>query len=628
MDYDINKNINKTKQVRLYLIIVTTISFVLFGAYFLVTFYKKSLKSVEEKELLYLKGISQTLASAINGDAHEYIYNKYQTKNAIQKNEEDSIYLKLRNILHQAQIKNNLSTDIYTLVLDKDATYENLTNASYFVVTSSQPYFRHTYTPSAIFFDNYVTGGVIPPYTDDHGTWLSAFSPILNSDNEVVAAVQVDLQFDDYINKAKSTSIKTISIIGIFGFIIIVIIIILISSISSQLIKEQKLLANNFDTLNATYNKVTKFINKIAGGNLSEEYNVENESDLLGNSLIELRNSLIKAEEDNKIRRAIENKQNWSTKGLALFGDILRENTENIENLSFLIISNLVKHLEANQGGMYILSGDENLENENSESLFFEQTATYAYNRKKFTNKKIPFGEGLIGMVAKEKKTIFMTDIPDDYLKITSGLGKANPNSLLIVPLKINDEIFGIIEIASFKVFEKYQIDFVERIAESIATTLKTTKTKIKTEKLLDESREMTSQLQEQEEELRQNTEEMLATQEEMKLYQAKLNSRFDGMNKIAAFFELDGSFRFTAISDLAKNLMHTNKKLLNEPLNIFNRSKQNEMFYNGIFSSLKETGFWQGNILYGGSSSFQTKIAAVQNEVTNEISFIGILID
>lgn len=627
MNINLQDNINKTKRLRLLLIIVTSISFILFAIYFLFTFYHKSLKNVEEKELKFLKGISQTLAVLIDGDEHEYLVSKYLTKDDIKNNEDDSVYLKLNSILKKVHDQNNLNTDIYTLVLDKDASSTNLTNATFFVVTSSNPYFRHSYTPSIIFFDNYEIGGIVPPYGDDHGTWLSAFSPIHNSKGEIVAAVQVDLKFDDYINNARSTSFRLVAITGIIALLIIILIILLIISISNQLLNEQRSLADNFSALDSTYNNVTDFLNKIAQGDMSTEFINQNENDALSDSLIGLRNSLIKAEEDSSHRKREEDKQNWSTQGLALFGDILRENTEELENLSFLIISNLVKHFNANQGGMYVLNGESELELENDE-IYFEQTAAYAYDRRKYSDKKIPINEGLIGMAAKEKKTIYMTDIPTDYLKITSGLGKANPKSLLIVPLKINEEIFGMIEIASFNDIEKYQIDFAERIAESIATTLKSTKTKIRTEKLLVESREMTQQLQEQEEELRQNTEEMLATQEEMTAYQAQLNSKFEGLAIITPIFELNENFKFISINKTAEELIHTNKKLLNQALSIFDRSKQDESFYNSIFSKLKEDDYWEGDILFGGSSSFKVKISVVKNEITEQITYIGTLLN
>jgi len=101
---------------------------------------------------------------------------------------------------------------------------------------------------------------------------------------------------------------------------------------------------------------------------------------------------------------------------------------------------------------------------------------------------KIEKGEGLAGQVWMEKETTFLKRIPESYVKITSGLGEASPKSILIVPMKQNDVVFGIIELASFQIYEQYQIEFVEKLAEVIAATLSSVKVATHTKLLLQES--------------------------------------------------------------------------------------------------------------------------------------------
>jgi hypothetical protein len=107
-----------------------------------------------------------------------------------------------------------------------------------------------------------------------------------------------------------------------------------------------------------------------------------------------------------------------------------------------------------------------------------------------------------------------MKKLPENYLKITSGLGEAEAGCLLVVPLKVNEEVEGMIEIAAFIPFEPYQIEFIEKVCESVASTLISVKINEKTKQLLENAQISGEMLRAQEEEMRQNMEELQATQE------------------------------------------------------------------------------------------------------------------
>lgn len=338
--------------------------------------------------------------------------------------------------------------------------------------------------------------------------------------------------------------------------------------------------------------KVLEFTNNLTNGHLEANYELQNEKDALGKSLIDLRDNLKKNNKIEEKRRKEDDQRNWVAEGLAKFSEILRNNNDNIQNLSYSIIHNLVKYLQANQGGFFIL-------HEEGTSRYFEMTACYAYDRKKFANKRVEWGDGLIGTSALEKGTIYLTNIPNDYVSITSGLGKANPNSLLIVPLIINEQIHGILEIASFRTFEKFEIEFVEKVAESIASTISTVKINIRTAQLLRESQEQAEILASQEEQMRQNMEELQATQEEAARQNEKFVTFANSVNHtlIRAEFLPDGTLIY-ANNKFIQKLGYTDSKDVDgKPISMFINKKDRETFDTTWNSLVNETSHFEGDV-------------------------------
>lgn len=271
-------------------------------------------------------------------------------------------------------------------------------------------------------------------------------------------------------------------------------------------------LANNINNVIDNLHEASKFSEKIGEGDFSVNYESKGDGDVLGESLAGMLSRLQQVSEQDQVRR-------WVTEGLAQFSEIFRSNSQDLLALSKVTIVELVNYMEVNQGGFFIYN------DEDPEEPILELTACYAYSREKYMKKNVPIGDGLIGQAFLEKETIYMTEVPQNYTEITSGLGEATPSSILIVPLKINDQVEGVLEVASFEEFNAYQIEFVEKLAESIAATITSVKINEKTRKLLVQSQEQAERMRTQEEEMRQKNEELQTSQDEMQRQKIQLET-------------------------------------------------------------------------------------------------------
>jgi len=350
--------------------------------------------------------------------------------------------------------------------------------------------------------------------------------------------------------------------------------------------KNIKEIEDDLDDELSKSSNILDFIEKLRNDEFDVTYKTKDEDDILGKSLTSLRDALKNYKEEVAQRKKEDDQRNWIAEGLAKFGDILRTNIDNVEELSYQIISNLGLYMDAIQGSFFML--DDNDKND----IHFQLTACFAYSRKKYTNKRIEWGEGLIGRAALEQSTIYMDEVPDSYVEITSGLGESNPRSILIVPLKVNEEVHGVIELASFNFFEKYQIEFVEKVAESIASTISSVKINMRTAKLLEDSQEQAERLAQQEEEMRQNVEELQATQEEAAKQGEQFISFTNSVNHtlIRAEYDTNGTLLYANTKFLEKLGYESNREVEGSHISIFINDKDKDWF-NKIWDSLSQGG-------------------------------------
>jgi len=296
--------------------------------------------------------------------------------------------------------------------------------------------------------------------------------------------------------------------------------------------------------------------------------------------------ALLKIRDEMHLLKAEENKRAWITEGMAKFAEILRNKLE-IHEYGHQIISNLVRYLGANQGGIFVEYKDA------EDTRYMELVSSFAYDKRKIQETKIYEGQGVLGQCMYEKEFIFMTDVPASYAKITSGLGEAVPRSIVIAPLMLNEVFYGVIEIASFQPLPAFQVEFLKQVTISIASEISSIKSIQQTEQFLNDARMLTQELQHREEEMKQNMEELVAIQEQMSRKQRELDSYLSAINNTIASAEFDVDGNFVSANDIFMKVMgYSQKELSGTPYHKFMRQDSSSQM---MWENLRMRKFFSG---------------------------------
>lgn len=226
-----------------------------------------------------------------------------------------------------------------------------------------------------------------------------------------------------------------------------------------------------------------------------------------------LKESLLSMRENLQETKEADRRRDWVNTGIARFANLVRETSqEDISHFYSSIVSEIVKYLEVNQGALFILQETE----DNKQPWYLELNAVYAYDKNKYLEKTIPYGKGLLSEAVLQKEAIYVTEVPQNYVQITSGLGEALPDFVLISPLIYKDEVLGVLELASFGAIEDYQKDYIAQVSESIASVLVSNKINTKTRMLLEESEKNAEALKAKEEMMQQNLADLQENEQKM----------------------------------------------------------------------------------------------------------------
>jgi len=310
------------------------------------------------------------------------------------------------------------------------------------------------------------------------------------------------------------------------------------------------------------------FTNYIKKGEFNSNLNLLSKNDLLGISLINLKEDLKTTQETESKLKNADDILDWKTLGLAKFGEVMRKNTENLQNLSKEVIRNLIEYVNAVQGGFYIYN------DENQNNVFLELTAYYAFGKEKIANKQINLYEGLVGTCAVERHKFYFEEIPENYIYMTSGFGQSKPKSLIILPLTIDKIIYGVIELSSLNPLKDYEIDFLEKLAEDIAITVSYVKINDETARFLKMSERQTRKL------LRKQHEQIEQLKEEQEKYEV-LNKKILKKEQVLLIKDELITEKSKEIQKLIKLLDEKDKDLEKIKTEIKDIQNKNDDFFN-----------------------------------------------
>ncbi len=279
-------------------------------------------------------------------------------------------------------------------------------------------------------------------------------------------------------------------------------------------IKEEDQKRKHVSDYETMQTRLMTFANQIEKGNLDCGYVPVNGEKVLAESLESMRKSIISTSRKEYERNEVSR--------IASEIGLLLQSREGLDKLCDDTISFLVNRLDGTvQGAFYLVEQDDNGDD------IIKLKASYAYDRKRYLRAGFKFGQGLIGQTALERELIVRTEIPEDYATIKSGLlGHAKPKSILISPLLAEDNVVGVIELASFRKFSPLDCCKIEEVSKIIARTVQNAKVNLITYDLLKESETMSNELILQKKQLMRNAEDLVKTQAELKRSNIKLGEQ------------------------------------------------------------------------------------------------------
>lgn len=373
------------------------------------------------------------------------------------------------------------------------------------------PFIQQTHNIIESAFNN--PGMVNFPY--DFDTWWDAASSSINALKEVedfssdVISKNAEAEFSNSTSRvAQSIMIAVLTTLLIFAIVFYTIrgIINSVNSIKEAANKMAKgdvnvvldvkindeigALADSFNKMIDSSRSFSAIADAIGKGDYSPVINVRSEADTLGIALDRMRSNLQQLSKENETRT-------WLLTGNSELNDTMR-GEKDVKDLAQDVIIQLANYLKAQIAAIYL-----------KENGRIELVGSYAFHHRKDNANVFKPGQGLVGQAVLEKKAIIFSDIPDDYIRINSGLGNTVPKNILVFPFLYEGEVKGVIELGTANRISDLDMQFLQLAGDNIAIAFNASQSRTKLKELLEETQRQAEELEVQQEELKQANEEL-----------------------------------------------------------------------------------------------------------------------
>ncbi len=256
---------------------------------------------------------------------------------------------------------------------------------------------------------------------------------------------------------------------------------------------------------------------RVAEGDLDHSIEIRSKNEIgeLTHSFNEMIGSLRQTRQENQT-------QNWYKTGQTQLNEQLR-GIDDIAQLGRNTITFLAKYLDCPVGTLYLSNGDNHL----------NLVGSYAYRKRKHISNTFEVGEGLVGQAALEKESIILTEVPDEYIAVSSGLGQAVPRNILVLPFMRNGDVKGVVELGGLREFSETDLTFLNQVSESIAIAAHSAQSRQQMQKLLERTQSQAEELEAQQEELQQSNQELEKHTQALQQSEEKLQAEQEKLRQI-----------------------------------------------------------------------------------------------